>query len=185
MALTVDEAVQETQLWPQQDARSPLGVWGARSAITGDASGGSVRGRFFVPAARRTAFVYTCYQVTMAAVSGTISAQNLKCQLLTNWPNVDPQAGIQGFSTLRLTNILTSTTFSNVPTGGPAENMLSENDRFILLFDPSGRAGDMFIVQLEFAINDNTIPYIFEAYGYYWDRSVMLTPGGPRHPGAS
>ncbi|MGR3295936.1 MAG: hypothetical protein ACUZ8A_06880, partial [Candidatus Bathyanammoxibius sp.] len=60
-------------------------------------------------------------------------------------------------------------------------------DRFLLLYDPRQPAslGNTNILELQLAVNTDLATYSFEAYGYYWDRSVMQTPGGPRHPGSS
>ncbi|KKL17299.1 hypothetical protein LCGC14_2486920, partial [marine sediment metagenome] len=59
------------------------------------------------------------------------------------------------------------------------------NDRFILIFDPRQGAGVLNMIELEMGVNVNTDTYAFEAYGYYWDRSVLNAPGGPRHPGSA
>jgi len=47
------------QLWPQLDIRDPLGVWGARALVTGDASGGSIKEKCQAPAERTAAFFFT------------------------------------------------------------------------------------------------------------------------------
>jgi len=185
MSIIAVGSVFESQLWPQGDARDPLGVWGLRVPVTGDASGGSIKVEVQVPAAKRAAFVYTCYSVNIAKLAGLVATESAKVRLLTNWPNVDAQEGVQGYSSLFLTSWSAPLGMSS-PIGGLASTSpLQPNDRFILLYDPSPSNAVMVIVELE--VNDNVLAetWSFEAYGYYWDRSVMNTPGGPRHPGAS
>lgn len=173
-------------LWPQGDIRDPLGVWGARVTTTGDASGSSTKVGIQVPASLAGAYVYTCYSVTIAGLARPAGQVNdrVKCRLLTNWPNIDPAAGVQGFSTLRLAEFSFDGLFTS-PSLGILAPLLNPNDRYLLLFDPRQGAGAFTIVEMELGsnlLNDTTA---WEAYGYFWDRSVLNAPGGPRHPGAS
>jgi len=62
--------------------------------------------------------------------------------------------------------------------------MVQPQDRFILLFDPRPVAGAFDIVELEISVGVLDRNYAFECWGYYWDRQVLNTPGGPRHPGS-
>jgi hypothetical protein len=71
------------------------------------------------------------------------------------------------------------------PTGGVAGQLVLPNDRFLLLFDPRPGAGDLVIAEIKYSDNVDAMTTIMELYGYYWDRSVLQAPGGPRHPGAS
>jgi len=184
MAITTSVDVVTNQMWPQGDIRDPLGVWGARVGVTGDASGGGIKVAIAVPALLSGAYVYTCYSVTMAQLTGTFSNNDIKARLLSNWPDVDPLAGVQGYATLRFGATLGGGAGNTAPIAGPSAALLKPADRFILLFDP--RQGPSFtIVELEWADNFNTGTYSFEAYGYFWDRSVLNAPGGLRHPGAS
>jgi len=193
MAILTSVAPIESQLWPQGDIRDPLGVWGARLGVTGDASGNPITVNFRVPAEKRSAYVYTIYHAIVAVLAGGVNSP-VKIRILTNWPNIDPDAGVQGYSTLGIGGTIQSTAFTS-PIGGPGPiaavpqdyPYITPLDRFILCFDPRQQAtlGAMDILSLEKEINTNNGTYSFEAYGYFWDRSVMQAPGGPRHPGAS
>jgi len=184
MAISVNVDVLPAALWPQGDIRDPLGVWGFRQGIIGDASGGTSKVTARAAAGQGAAFVYTCYSVQIALLTGISAASNIKCRLLTNWPNIDPQAGVQAYATLALRTLVAST--MTPPESGPANGpLLTSNDRFILLFDPRPTPLAIDIVELELDRNVLNETYSFEGYGYYWDRSVLNAPGGPRHPGAS
>jgi len=174
-----------TGLWPQGDARDPLGIWGGRHIVTATGTE-SMKVRFTPAADRAGAYVYTCYSCTIAGISATSEAANGKCRLLTNWPDIDDDAGVQGFSTLQLLSISGVDAFT-APVDGPfaGQTFVKPSDRFILLFDPRPVAGAFDIVELERDRGVNTRQYAFEAWGYFWDRQVLNTPGGPRHPGAS
>jgi len=181
----------ESQLWPQGDIRDPLGIWGARGSLTGDASGGSIKATLEVPAARRSAYVYTLYSCAIDQIdSATVVIQNWKRRILTNWPNTDTQAGVNAYSIATFLQ-LNGSQLMSAPAGFPSgiSNHLPVVDnieRFILLYDPrQGITVPMPILELEINGNQDTLVYAFSAYGYYWDRSVMEAPGGPRHPGAS
>ena len=173
-------------LWPQQDARDPLGVWAARLGVTGDATGGEIKVQISVPADRRAAHIYTCYSANISGLviagATTLLAQ---CRLLTNWPDISSIAGVQGYSsnimrTLQLQGGGTS------PEGSTIGQLVQPSDRFLLLFDPRPQPGSaMPILELKLATQVDGDTYTFEAYGYFWDREVLDTPGGPRHPGAN
>ncbi len=184
MAQTGSVAVQPSALWPQGDIRDPLGVWGFRLGFVGDASGGSIKMTATEATDRKAAYVYTCYALTIAGLTGNLIDTSGKVRLLTNWPNVDPLAGVQAFSTLQRFLMNFSTNFT-APILAPDTYVVEANERFLLLFDPrpSGPLAD--IVEMEIAANVDLATYSFEGYGYFWDRSVLNAPGGPRHPGAS
>jgi len=172
-------------LWPQGDMRDPLGVWGFRHGVTGDASGGSVKVTIRVPAGLGAAYVYTCYSAHASKNTGTLGLTASKFRLLTNWPNVDPQAGVQAYATNFASNI-TGSSVNTPPVSGPLDHrMVGPNDRFLLLFDPRPTVGAIDIAEYELGINTLAETYTFEAYGYYWDRSILQAPGGPRHPGSN
>jgi len=119
-------------------------------------------------------------------VSGGTPGQQrfVKTRLLSNWPNVDPQDGVEAFATLSVRFMDGSANFTP-PLTGPQSDLLAPNDRFVLLYDPrSGVAGVLSLV--EFEVSSNVLNEIIgaEIWGYYWDRSVLQAPGGPRHPGS-
>jgi len=174
---------QQATLTPE-GPRDPLGTWGARRGVTGDASGNVIQVSVNVPAAIKAAYVYTCYSVNISKLTGTNAIKVVKARLLTNWPNVDPQAGVQAYGSLRMGTTRGSSSFA-APITGIDGDLIADKDRFILLYDPRAIGTDMTIVEL--GIEDNILndTYSFEAYGYFWDRSVMDTPGGPRHPGSA
>ncbi len=188
MAIDVNVDILESQTWPQGDARDPLGVWGARLGVTGDASGGGIKVAFVVPAPKRGARVYTVYSATFAQLTGTTTALvPVKSRILTNWPNIDPVPGVQGFGTLLL-NPCDQDNDLTAPVRGPVSSpLITPNDRFILCYDPRQQTtlGPMAILELAYGKNEDLATFSFEGYGYWWDRSVMDTPGGPRHPGSS
>lgn len=185
MAISQTIDVIESALWPQGDIRDPLGTWGFRSLFTGDASGGSMKLFAQVPLLKTAAYLYTCYSLNIAQLTGAINIVNVKARLLTNWPDIDPLAGIQGYSSLRTMDLVGGNVHT-APIAGPFEfPLVSTLERFILLFDPRSRTNAMTIVELELNLNTNPSTWSFEGYGYFWDRSVLNAPGGPRHPGAS
>lgn len=187
MAISVTGDILESQLWPQGDIRDPLGVWGSRTLVTGNGTGGSTKIAIGVPADRRAAFVYTVYSVNAAKLTGAASTETAKTRLLTNYPNIDPLPGVQGYSSAFFTS-WTQPVDMTPPVGGFASVFpLGPFDRFILCFDPRQEQtlGRMEVIEIEINDNVDLETWSFEAYGYYWDRSVMNAPGGPRHPGSS
>jgi len=180
----------ESQMWPQGDIRDPLGVWGSRVSVTGDATGDTIKVTVDVPAARRAAYVYTHLSCEITQLTGAVVAASAKVRILSGWPNTDAQAGVNAYSMAKQVAMSGSDTYT-APFGMP--NMQSApggwilpNERYILCFDPRpGVNTDLAILELELLQNTNLLVYAFQAYGYYWDRSVMQAPGGPRHPGAN
>lgn len=187
MAIANDVVVLPAALWPQGDIRDPLGVWGFRLGITGDASGGSIKTTAIAPAGDAAAYIFTCYALTFVQLSGAIGSASIKSRLLTNWPNVDVIPGVQGFSTYEVLGMSGGSNFTPPTSGVGSSNSfpINNNARFILLFDPRPSAGPLAIVEMELNENVNLATYSAEGYGYFWDRSVLNAPGGPRHPGAS
>lgn len=171
-------------MWPQGDIRDPLGVWGARIGVTGDASAGAIKVTFAVPESLRGAHVYTCYDVTFTQLTGAVGTAGIKTRLLTNFPDIDIVAGFQGFGSVYLNSITTDADFT-APLSGPIDvpGIIHPNQRFILLLTRQGTGLDL--VEMEFGANIDLATFSFEGYGYYWDRSVLDAPGGPRHPGSS
>jgi hypothetical protein len=154
--------------------------------VVGDASGGGIKVQGTVQENQAGAYLYTCYSLLVAIVAQATPANNTaKGRLLTNWPDVDALPGVQGYSTIKVVTLGVSDDFT-APIGGPFNSPLVDpNDRFLLLGDPRPTVGAHAIVELEIAANVLADQYSFEGWGYYWDRAVWNTPGGPRHPGAS
>lgn len=185
--MAIDGVVEivESALWQQGDARDPLGIWGARAAITGDLTGGLISMTFQVAAAKKAAYVYSIYSANHTHLTGAAQAYSVQFRILSNWPNVDPQAGVQAYATA-----IIRTTANVQFTVGPASSiedgpLVSTLDRFILIYDPRPIGAVMDIATMQIGTNVNTDTYGFEIYGYYWDRAVMAAPGGPRHPGSN
>lgn len=184
MSITANALIVQNAILTPRDLRDPLGVWGGRNGITGDVSTGTVRTIFQVAAAERAAYVYTCYSAQISKLDGTVERNPMRIRLLTNWPNVDPQPGVQAYSSQNMVLGDGSASLFE-PIAGPLGILLGPNDRFLLLYDPRPTDGNMSIVELEYESNENLEVYSFEVYGYYWDRAVMDTPGGLRHPGTN
>jgi len=185
MSIATTVAVVTAALWQQGDIRDPLGVWGSRLGVTGDATGGEIKVTAQVPIADSAAYMFTVYSITLTQLTGSLGAGVFAgARLLTNWPDVDPVAGVQGYATFSIANIVQG--IFTAPTTTPLEMLLKPNDRFILLFDPRpGRGSVLELVEMKWGENVDAATYSFETYGYYWDRSVLNAPGGPRHPGSS
>ena len=185
MAIEEQATVIQTALWPQGDMRDPLGIWGCRLGVTGDASGGSIKVQFRVPALRKSSYIYTAYSVIGVQLTGTATNVSIKTRLLTNWPDVDIGVnGVQGYATAFAATIVQDGQFTS-PTAVPNTTLIREGDRFLLLFDPRPTGGPLDIVELEWGENVDLATYSFEGYGYFWDRSVLNAPGGLRHPGSN
>jgi len=185
MAITETAAIVATALWPQGDMRDPLGVWGSRLGVTGDATGGSIKVVFQAASGINAAYLYTCYSLNFSQLTGVGITDAIGARLLTGWPDVDPVVvGVQGYGSHIMTPMVNDPTMT-APISAPGIHLIGPADRFLLLFDPRPSGGDLDIVELEFGNNVDTVLYTFEGYGYYWDRSVLQAPGGPRHPGSS
>lgn len=186
MAISQQVTVLESALWPQGDVRDPLGAWGGRLGVSGDATGADVRVQFQVPADKRAAYLYTVYGASVVVIAGAHAASNVSARILTNWPNIDNDAGIQGYSTVIGRSMTDLGGPSIFPISAPDDPLLDPNSRYILCFDPSNlTAGPMDLLEVKIQTNTDGNAWSFEAYGYFWDRSVLNAPGGPRHPGAS
>ncbi len=185
MSIENDAIVRAQEIWPQRDARDPLGVWVRRFGVTGDATGGAITVTFIAPADRRASFVFTCYNLTAVQLTGTPIATTVKARLLTNWPDADPEAGVRGYASAIAAVTLTDADFSG-QVSVPPNGLVEPNQRFILLYDPrqNPALGTLDIVEVQWGVNTDLATYSFEAYGYYWDRAILTTPGGPRHPGS-
>ena len=184
MALVGLANVTQTQLWPQRDARDPLGVWGGLSVVTGDVSGAPIT--LFIQASSeiRAAYVYNIVSCGFQKVAGTAGAFSIRRRIITHWPDINLDPGIVAFEDIIVGITRGVDGIGDPETAGDRPWIVSPEDK-MLIFDPRSSPNNMTIV--EFAINDNenTITYRAQAYGYFWDRSVMETPGGPRFPGSS
>ncbi len=190
MSIATSADILLSQMWPQGDIRDPLGVWGFRQGITGDASGGTIKVQGSVPARQRASYILTVYAMTAAQLTGdptTVSV--VEGRILTNWPNIDSVAGVQGFATAAIDSVSDNSNFTapNAAIIGRADHLMGHADRFILCMDPrpDQALGALPIVEMEWNVNVDLATYSFEGYGYFWDRAVLQAPGGPRHPGAS
>ncbi|HIB68100.1 MAG TPA: hypothetical protein EYO33_24140 [Phycisphaerales bacterium] len=154
-----------------------------RIGATGDGGGGSIQAVGQVPAGERAAFVYTCYSANIAIVNQT-TPLNVTGQfrLLTNWPSVDALAGVNAYSSIHMVTVEQSALED--PVGGSNDPLVSGPERFMVLWDP--RPTNVAMNICAFAVGTNVLNdvYSFEAWGYYWDRTVMSVPGGLRHPGS-
>lgn len=173
-----------SELWPQRDARDPLGIFGWRVTQAGDATGGQNKILVSVESLQRHAFVYKIFDMIIGQTVGVAVSTFAKMRILTNWPNIDVDPGIQAYGSVFLgtmsgTGVL-SAPFTMFLDGNP----FSGNSKDLLLYDPSTQSGDMVIAEQE-VVNTDVTTYSFEGYGYYWDRAVMQTPGGPRNPGTA
>ena len=184
MALTPVIDIIENALWMQGDVRDPLGVWGFRSAIIGDGSGGTIKWFVQVPATKSGKYIYTVQSLNFTHDVGTILNKNVKIRMLTSWPNIDPQAGVQAYSMMKRRLMQGDITWS-APIETVQEDILGPLDRMVLLFDP--RTANNAITLFEAEVTNTGIgeDYSFEGYGYFWDRTAMQAPGGIRFPGTT
>jgi len=189
MAIASSVEITAAAIFRPRDLRDPLGWWGGRVGVTGDLSSGGITVLFNVPANIAGKYVYTSYIANMGQLAAlALDATNHKVRLLMNWPNMDSQAGINGLNAVYISATRTDVDFTGQSSaaGNPTDNYaLDSSRRFIPLFDPRSNTGANAIVEMEWGDNTDGEDYIFEAGGYFWDRQVMETPGGMRHPGAS
>ncbi len=184
MTVSINNIIFSQGMWPQQDARDPLGVWGGRELVTADVTAGPIKVSFQPGADRAGAYLYTCYSAQIGGLTASEAAIG-KIRLLTNWPDVGAPEGVQGYGSLKFFSIGGGSAFT-APFSGPVDvQVIEPAERYMLLFDPRPVAGAFTIVELELDRAVDTRVYSFECWGYYWDREVMQTPGGPRHPGAN
>jgi len=184
MTITQVGTVVPAAQWPQGDIRDPLGVWGMRQGITADATGGELTVNVTVPSGRGAAYVYTIYSAQISKLTGAVAQSEGRVRILTSWPNVDPLAGVQAYGSDKMF-LFRAPTGLAAPIVGPEPHLIQHADRFLLCFDPRPSAGALVILQLTATPNTDLETWSFEAYGYFWDRSVLQAPGGPRHPGSS
>jgi len=188
MSVQISIPIIETALWPQGDARDPLGVWGAAANATGDATAGEVSAFIQVQADRRRSRIYTCYDAFTSWIAGpTDTGTAIRARLFAGWPDINVTGGVQGYETMKFLPMASQLGWSTNPIAGAEFPLIDPLQRFILLFDTSVQfANDaLTILRIDRNANVNTTLYTFQAYGYYWDRAILSTPGGPRHPGAT
>jgi len=186
MAISTTIDILPAALWPQGDIRDPLGVWGSRQLLTGDATGGSIKSLAQANAAQSAAYLYTTYSVTVVRLTGTITGPGIKVRILTNWPDIDVVAGVQGYASAEVFALSGDTDFTAPISVQQAGSTFpsNPNTRFLLQFDPRPLNVALGLVEVEIGVNVDGDTFSFETYGYFWDRSVLNAPGGPRHPGA-
>lgn len=184
MAVLGSIAPIESELWPQRDARDPLGIFGWRGTQVGDATGGGNKVLIEVPASLRHAFVYKIWDMIIVQTAGTPASIAGKMRILSNWPNIDPDPGIQAYAAMFIGTLNGASALSAPDIGFFNVNPFNGNSKDILIYDPSTQSGPMGIAEQEVQNVDGTT-FSFEGYGYYWDRAVMSTPGGPRNPGTA
>ncbi len=181
MSILVTSDVVETAVFPQRDARDPLGIWGAHATTTGDATGGITQVNFQIAAGRRRANVYSIIAANSQLTSGTAIGTDISLRILSSWPNLSAV----------LTGINFAAPTRSVPAGpallnGPPQgDLVRTNDRYILIFDPASvNAGNaLLIATIVRNANVDTETAVYTLYGYYWNRDIVDQPGGPRHPG--
>lgn len=184
MTVTVLADVTQTQLWPQRDARDPLGIWGGLAVATGDASGGLIDIFIQANASIRAAYVYNIISANVQKVDGaSINEKAYLRRIITHWPDISVTAGVQSYEDVQ------AGAFIHVlgldPENVPATPLIqSPQDRF-MIFDPRPIGAAMTLVELRIFDNELNQIYRGSATGYFWDRAVMETPGGPRFPGSS
>jgi len=180
MSVEGDIDMLATSTFRRRDDRDPLGIWAARGALVGDLSGGVIDATFGVPAELRAAYVYNVIFVSTQADGSSGSTHTVR--LLTNWPPAD-KPGVQGASFIRTTEVGTTGKINNFAVG--FRPLIDPQMSKILLYDPrSAAAGRIDLLELWINDNDDSVTYIFEAYGWYWDRNLHEVPGGPRFPGS-
>lgn len=184
MAIATSVDILTAPIFRPRDLRDPLGVWTGRIGVTGDASGGGIKVGFTVPEENAGAHVHTFYSFNSGQLTGILEAVGTSLRLITNWPNSDPVAGIQGYDVMVMGVDRTQTENTGQRSAPTNTSMLFvENARFIPLYDPRPSAGQITIVEIQRNDNTDLATYVFQVFGYYWDRQVMDTPGGLRHPG--
>jgi len=182
MAIVDMVDILEHQIILQRDARDPLGVWVSRQAIAGDATGGSIKQEIRATATQTGGRIYTCHAVNMSGISGSVVSGSAKIRFLTNFPDADRTAGVQGFATLRVTGFTMDSGFTAPIAGLSGETPASMAPTRILLFGPQLGATEATIVEVEFDQNVDGAVYSVETYGWFWDRQVLRIAGGPRYP---
>lgn len=183
MSIVINSVILEHQLFVQRDGRDPLGVWGHRGTVVGDASGGTIKQGLTILALGDAGRIYTCYSVAINKETGVDAAAAGKVRLLTNFPPMDRAGGTTAFGSARRVTVNAGTGFSAPILMIDAGDFgITPQERFVLLFGPQAGA-NVNIVELEINENEDLAVYTFEGYGYFWDRQVLYVAGGPRHPG--
>ena len=108
----------------------------------------------------------------------------IKYRLLTNLPPADITAGTVGVSVDRLGVIGNTAVFTLPDDAWQADFAYEPQLEKVLLFGGAEQASQPAnIVELEVGGNLETVLFVFQAYGYFWDKQGILTaPGGPRLP---
>jgi len=180
VVVTGDIDIIPSAILRRRDDRDPLGIWAARGALTGDASGGVIKATFGLPPGRRAAYVFTIGFVSTSSPDAGFTTHTV--QMLTNYPSGD-SPGVQGASFIRTTEVGSAG-------GGELQAvgfrpLIDPVMSKVLLYDPrSNRANRIDLFSLWVSPNVNTGVVSFEAWGWYWDRDLHEVLGGPRYPGS-
>ncbi len=180
MAVTGDIDILPAAILARRDARDPLGIWAARGTLVGDATGGTVKATFGLPAASRAAYVFTVGFVSTSSSGVGVTTHTVR--LLTNWPSGD-RPGVQGASFIRTTEVGSAGSGELQAVG--FRPLIDPQMQKILLYDPrSDRSNRIDLLELWLNVNTDGANDFFEAWGWYWDRNLHEVPGGPRYPGS-
>ncbi len=186
MSITTAVILQQAAQWPQGDIRDPIGVWGAKWIVLGDASGDEIEVTINTPLGAAAAFVYTLYDVNIEHSAGALVSNALMMQWFTGWPDVEAAAGVEAAHTNVVGVIQGDAGLGSAPIGAINANgpLWRSEQRFLLSFDPRfGHQSSRTLAIIKLVNIGVGTNYTGFLYGYYWDRSVMNAPGGPRHPG--
>ncbi len=181
MAITTLKDILASGLIFQGDARDPLGIWGGATSQVNSGSGGSTRITFRVGTTdSNLSSVFAISGLSVLQESGTPRSDLVKFRMFTNWPSVDFQAAITPFNSAHAAVFVGSTLF----TGGVAVAPFNDTVpaiRGLLSWDPRGLSQPLLLCEFEMAnISGTTV--LVSVQGYFWDRAVLNTPGGPRFP---
>lgn len=186
MSVAVQLSLRTTALWPQGDIRDPLGVWGVHGDLVADATGGEIIVTVVTELARAAAYVYTLLDAFMVQNTGILNSDRNMIEINTNWPNIQQAGGVQPYTPSRF-GLWQGGSFATPPNFGVGTEHLwvTPNQRFLPIWDPRGLTSTLSILTFKLTNDPDAATFTCQAYGYFWDRSVMGAPGGLRHPGAS
>jgi len=186
MSITIEKDCLVTGVWKQGDIRDPIGIFGGVTSITGNGDGTFIRVSMRIDS--EDAFLsglFAIYDATILQTLGSVQSVDVLYRIFSNWPNIDQQPGITPFNSGIVRNMVGSNSWVS-PRAAPDAPLVQPLDRFRLIWDPRHLAPQNMLL-CEWFINMPVAPvaYQFSVYGYFWDRSVLNAPGGPRHPGSS
>jgi len=188
MSFTVNKDVLVSGLFKQGDIRDPIGIWGGSVTINGDVTGGFLRVIFQVdPDDGWVSGIFAHYSVSVIQTIGALltgAGSAVIFRINTNWPNILQDPGIIPYNFTRSFQLTGAAGLS--PIAATEQPMVTSQERFLLSWDPRHiTPQNLLLDQIEILNPGAGISINFTAYGYFWDRSVLDAPGGPRHPGSS